>query len=221
MRVLITAGPTREFFDPVRFLSNPSSGKMGYALAEEAARRGHSVTLISGPSSLIPKFKGRTSRVIRVVTAEEMYRAVIKHSPKANLIIMAAAVSDYRPVRYSAKKMKKKGRTQSILLAPTKDILKELGRRKKKGQILVGFAAETDRLIQNASKKLREKNLDMIVANYVGRRVGGFESEKNRAILLFRHGRKMRFSLTSKIRLAQALLPAFLTGAVDSAGSST
>ena len=206
LRILVTAGPTREYFDPVRFLSNPSSGKMGYALAEEASRRGHVVTLVSGPSSLTPKFKGPKSRLIRVVSAEEMYRAVIKQAPKADLIIMAAAVSDYRPAKYFSKKVKKKGKGMCITLVPTKDILKELGRRKKPGQILVGFAAETDHLVQNAQKKLREKNLDFIVANYVGEKTGGFESEKNRATILTRNGKTLALPLLPKTSLACRIL---------------
>lgn len=198
LRVLITAGPTREFFDPVRFLSNPSSGKMGYALAEAALKRGAKVTLVTGPVSLKPP----ACRVIRVVSAEEMRRATLKEARNADLILMTAAVSDYRPASYSKRKMKKSAKPQTLKLVRTKDILKELGRRKKAGQTLVGFAAETHALAAYARKKLKEKNLDAIVANLVGRPGAGFGSDTNRACLIDASGRTTEFPRMPKTTMA-------------------
>jgi phosphopantothenoylcysteine decarboxylase/phosphopantothenate--cysteine ligase len=202
LKILVTAGPTREYFDPVRFLSNPSSGKMGYAIAEEATRKGAKVTLVSGPSPLTPH---PSLKFIRVVTADQMYRAVMREAPRADIIIMAAAVSDYRPATYSRRKLKKKGKRLIVSLKPTRDILKELGRRKKRGQILVGFAAETDRLVQNALKKLREKHLDLIVANRVGSENQGFESDANRVLLLSSTGKRKQLPLLPKQKIASPL----------------
>lgn len=202
LRVLITAGPTREFFDPVRFLSNPSSGKMGYAIVQEMVRRGAHVTLVTGPVSL----KTPPCRVIRVVSAEEMYRATIKEARRVNLIIMCAAVSDYRPASSAPKKLKKSAKPLRVRLVRTRDILKELGRRKKRGQILVGFAAETGHLIHHALKKLRDKNLDVIVANRVGISHGGFESDKNAALLISASGRKKSIPPTTKKKMAKEIL---------------
>lgn len=203
LKILVTAGPTREHFDPVRFLSNPSSGKMGHAIAEAALQKGARVTLISGPTSLSPP---KVSKFIRVTSAEEMYRAVMKEAPQSDIIIMTAAVSDYRPATYSRRKIKKKGRRSTLSLLPTRDILKELGRRKKPGQILVGFAAETDHLTQNALKKLKGKNLDLIVANRVGLKKIGFESDVNRILILSSQGQRMHLPLMSKSRAASILL---------------
>lgn len=203
LKILVTAGPTREYFDPVRFLSNPSSGKMGYALAQVASQKGARVTLISGPTSLPPP---KISKFVRVTSAEEMRRAVRKETSSSDLVIMAAAVSDYRPQSVSSKKIKKKAKKLRITLLPTRDILKELGKRKRRGQILVGFAAETDHLLRNALKKMREKNLDFIVANRIGPRNVGFESDKNRAVIFSAKGGKTVLSLMPKKRLADKIL---------------
>ncbi|HSA58408.1 MAG TPA: bifunctional phosphopantothenoylcysteine decarboxylase/phosphopantothenate--cysteine ligase CoaBC [bacterium] len=202
LRVLVTAGPTREFFDPVRFLSNPSSGKMGYALAEEARLRGATVTLVTGPVSIAPP----PVKVVAVTSAEEMYRAVLKEARRAALILMCAAVSDYRPASFSKKKLKKTGKPLSLTLVRTKDILAELGRRKKPGQILVGFAAETHRVEAYARNKLREKNLDAIVANRVGRPGAGFEGERNEALLLSAAGGALHLKSMSKKAMARKIL---------------
>jgi len=205
LKILITAGPTREFIDPVRFLSNPSSGKMGYALAEEALKRGHRVVLISGPTSLIPPPLPST-QLIRVTTAQEMYHTVMKEARRASIIIMTAAVSDYRPIGYSQKKIKKGKKKIHLTLTPTRDILKELGQKKRVGQILVGFAAETDHLVPNAMKKLRQKNLDLIVANHVGPRTkGGFENDKNQAILLSSLGKRKKLPTMTKKKMASEI----------------
>lgn len=206
LKILVTAGPTREFFDPVRFLSNPSSGKMGYALAEAAALLGAQVTLISGPVSLKPSDRLKKSTIISVVSAEDMYRAVIKIAAKMDIIIMAAAVSDYRSVTYSSKKMKKSGKSVTLKMEPTKDILKELGRRKKAGQILVGFAAETNHVAENALKKLQAKNLDFIVANHVGTEKSGFEIDTNEAILFASNNHHLALPSMSKEKMALKIL---------------
>ncbi len=207
LRILVTAGPTREYFDPVRFLSNPSSGKMGYAIAEEAAQRGAKVTLISGPTSLGSRLAARSGlvRLISIVSADDMYRAVMKEAPKADVVIMAAAVSDWRPAGFSPKKQKKGGRLHVALL-PTRDILKELGRRKRPGQVLVGFAAETSTLEKNARLKLRAKNLDWIAANRIGVKDQGFESDRNAVLLIPRRGRPEKIVLASKRSVASRLL---------------
>lgn len=216
LKILVTAGPTREYFDPVRLLSNPSSGRMGYTIAEEAARRGARVTLISGPvtspSPLLSKEGGkREVRIIPVVSADDMFRAVMKQAPQADIILMAAAVSDYRPSHYAPQKLKKGKGALRITLVPNPDILKELGRRKRPGQILVGFAAETDHLEENARKKLRAKNLDLIIANRVGLSGSGFESKSNRAVLISAQGTVRRLPLMSKKKMAGLILDV-LTG---------
>ena len=160
-RLLVTAGPTREPIDPVRFVSNRSSGKMGYELAKEGRRRGAEVVLITGPTHLKPPY-GITT--VRVSTAEEMYGAVMSYFPQSTILVMAAAVADYRPKTVYTEKVKKKDSSLSLELERTVDILKELG-RSKGGKLLVGFALETENLLENAKKKLGEKNLDLIVAN--------------------------------------------------------
>jgi len=161
MRLLVTAGPTREYIDTVRFISNASSGKMGYALARAALKAGCSVTLITGPTSLRPPAE---ARVINIETAVEMSEAVKKHFKSCDCLIMAAAVADYSPVRTSKTKIKKTNQPLTIKLKPTTDILKWAGKNKKH-QFLVGFALEDKNIRPNAEKKLREKNLDMIIAN--------------------------------------------------------
>ena len=160
-KVLVTAGPTREAIDPVRFISNPSSGKMGYAIAKAAKRRGAEVVLVSGPSYLSPP---RGITFVKTITAEEMAEATMRHYPQSTIVIMAAAVSDYRPKISHRRKVKKEETRLNIELERTQDILKELGNRKR-GQFLVGFALETEDMLTNARKKLKEKKLDLIVAN--------------------------------------------------------
>ena len=166
IRMLISAGPTREAIDPVRFLSNRSSGKMGYALAQAAIDRGADVTLVSGPVSIAPPDKAST---VGVTTADEMYDAMTARADDADIIVMAAAVADYRPDVAAAQKIKKSG-DMTLKLVRTRDILKQLGTQKKEGQLLVGFAAETHDFELNAENKLSSKNLDMIALNDVSRR---------------------------------------------------
>ncbi len=201
-RVLVTAGPTREPVDPVRFMSNPSSGKMGFALACAARRRGAKVLLITGPTVLRDP-PGVT--VIRVRTAQEMFDAVTANADDKTMIMKAAAVSDWRPVSVSQHKLKKGSTGKQLSLEKTRDILKALG-EKKKGWILVGFAAETDDLQQNAKAKLAEKNLDLIVANLVGQPGSGFGSETNQVSLFYRDGRTEDIGPMDKGALADILL---------------
>jgi phosphopantothenoylcysteine decarboxylase/phosphopantothenate--cysteine ligase len=204
--VLVTAGPTREPIDAVRFISNPSTGRMGYALAAAARDRGASVTLISGPTHLVPP-QGVTP--ISVTTAEDMDRVVQEHAGRCAIVIMAAAVSDFRPTEAVDRKIKKDDAAQSIPLTRTRDILQGLGSNKA-GRILVGFAAETDDLVTNAGEKLRRKNLDLIVANDVGRRDSGFASETNAAVLVDRTGKVMELPLMPKAELASRIIDAIV-----------
>ncbi len=192
LHFLITAGPTREFLDPIRYLSNRSSGKMGFALARAAARRGR-VTLVSGPVALKPP-AGIT--FVPVTTATEMAREVFRRYRQADIVIMAAAVCDFRPKTPATRKIKKQNFTGKLALAPTMDILAELGKRKRR-QILVGFAAETDNLERNAKEKWRRKKLDLIVANYTR----AFESDTNRVVIVGR-GACEKLPEMSKARLA-------------------
>lgn len=199
--VLVTAGPTQEPLDPVRFISNRSSGKMGYALAQAARERGARVILISGPTSLSPP---GDVEVIRVQTAEEMREAVLKHLPEATIVVKAAAVADFRPASPRLSKIKK-GRAFALELIPTSDILEEVGRRKE-GRILVGFAAETEDLLEHAREKLVEKNLDLIVANNVTEEGAGFNSETNRVKILDREGGVEESPLLPKKDVAHRVL---------------
>jgi phosphopantothenoylcysteine synthetase/decarboxylase len=162
MRILITAGGTREYIDPVRFISNASSGRMGYALARAALKAGHKVTLVTAPTAQRPPSE---AKVIEVETAVQMFEAVKKHFEKCDCLIMAAAVADYTPVRPAKTKIKKTGKPLTIKLKPTTDILKWVGKHKKKNQIVVGFALEDKAVRGRAEKKLKEKSLDMIIAN--------------------------------------------------------
>jgi phosphopantothenoylcysteine decarboxylase/phosphopantothenate--cysteine ligase len=201
-RLLITAGPNREPLDPVRYISNRSSGKMGYALARAGLRRGAEVTLISGPTELEPP---SGARLVRVTTAEEMRHAVLDEFPRCTSVIMAAAVTDYRPVNRANKKIKRGKGPIELRLEPNPDILKELGARKD-GKMLVGFAAETEELIANAEKKLTDKNLDVVVANNVTEAGGGFDVDTNVATILDRRGGRRALPLMSKDELADEIL---------------
>jgi phosphopantothenoylcysteine decarboxylase/phosphopantothenate--cysteine ligase len=200
--ILITAGPTREDLDPVRFLTNRSSGKMGYALADAAARRGAHVILVSGPTELHPP---DSADWIPVRTAEEMRRAVLEHSPQANVIIMAAAVADYRPAAASATKIRRAGDRLTLELEPTPDILAELSRAAG-DRILIGFAAETDRVAENARAKLARKGAHMIVANDVTQEGAGFDTETNIVTLIFRDGREIPLPKLTKLQVANRIL---------------
>ena len=202
VRVLVTAGPTREPIDAVRFLSNRSSGRMGYALAEAAASRGAQVTLISGPTALFPP-AGVTR--VAVETAEEMADAVRAHFEAADLVIKAAAVSDFRATAPADGKVKKASAPRSLELERTPDILQELGQRKGR-RILVGFAAETDDLLEEARRKLKAKNLDLIVANQVGVDGAGFDSLTNEVSILGQGGEVESLPRMTKRQVADAIL---------------
>lgn len=180
-KVLVTAGPTREPIDAVRFISNPSSGKMGYALARAAVYAGADVTLISGPTNLDPVNGAQT---LSINTAEELARSTFQHAPNADIIIMCAAVSDFAPQTADVQKIHKTDAELTLTLHPTTDILLHLGKTKKSGQYLCGFCMETDNLIQRAQQKLQQKNLNMIVANTIGAHNTGFMANTNRVDVL-------------------------------------
>jgi phosphopantothenoylcysteine decarboxylase/phosphopantothenate--cysteine ligase len=205
--IMITAGPTREEIDPVRFISNHSSGKMGYALAKAAQRRGARVILVSGPVSLPAPFG---VELVRVESARDMQTAVMGQVGQCTVIIKAAAVADYRPVERSGEKIKKQAPELSLQLVKTPDILAGLGALEKR-PLLVGFAAETRNLEEFAAKKLKEKNADILVANDVSQPDAGFNVDTNRARLLFRNGRVLEYPLMSKDALAGIILDAVAT----------
>jgi len=206
VRFLITAGPTREPIDPVRYISNRSSGKMGYAIAEAALAEGHHVTLISGPVSVEAP---RDASLISVSTSDEMFEAVHQHADQCNICVLCAAVADYKPAAISPTKIKKRGEKFSLELVPVRDILDSLGHKQDRKFVLVGFAAETDHVEQNAAKKLRAKNCDIMVANDVSGRDSGMESDVNEVIILFRNGERKKISRAPKTIIARELVKIF------------
>lgn len=206
MKVLVTAGPTREALDPVRFLTNHSSGKMGYAIAKAAAKRGADVTLVSGKVDLP---KPAYINVVDIISAQDMYDAVIANSESADIIIKAAAVADYRPATVADNKIKKSDDDLSIPLERTKDILKTLGENKKDGQFLCGFSMETENMIENSKAKLIKKGLDMIAANNVKVEGAGFGTDTNILTLITKDDQK-ELPIMSKDEAADALLDAIL-----------
>ena len=207
MRFLITAGPTREPIDPVRYISNRSSGKMGYAIAEAALAEAHEIILISGPVNLEPP---GNAKVISVSTSDEMFEAVHRHADECDICVLCAAVADYKPANISSTKIKKRDEKFSLELIPTRDILDSLGHRQHRQFILVGFAAETNHVEENAAKKLREKNCDIIVANDVSGANSGMESDTNEVTILFRNDEKERVSRGPKKIIARELMKIFL-----------
>ncbi|MGH9454922.1 MAG: bifunctional phosphopantothenoylcysteine decarboxylase/phosphopantothenate--cysteine ligase CoaBC [Terriglobia bacterium] len=200
---LVTAGPTEEPIDPVRYLSNRSSGKMGYAVADAARRRGARVILVSGPVALESSCG---VEVEKIRTTSEMAEAVLRHLPEATAVIMAAAVSDYQPAEVRTGKIKKHDGTFSLSLKHTRDILSEISARRKPGQIIIGFAAETTNLVEYATQKLRAKNLDLMVANDVTQEGAGFEVDTNIVTLVFPDGRTQPLERMSKIEVAHHVL---------------
>ena len=207
-KLLISAGPTQEAIDPVRYISNRSSGKMGYALAEAARARGADVVLVSGPTSL-PAPAG--IECCAVTTAEEMRKAIMNRLAWSDTVIMAAAVADFRPARPSAQKIKKRqGPVTQLQLEPTDDILRELGERRS-SQLLVGFAAETEDLLAHAREKLHAKGVDLLVANDVTAAGSGFGSDTNRVVLLSPNGAPEELPLLSKRNVADRILDRMLT----------
>jgi phosphopantothenoylcysteine decarboxylase/phosphopantothenate--cysteine ligase len=206
VRFLITAGPTREPIDPVRYISNRSSGKMAYAIAEAALAESHDVTLIAGPVSLVAP---RDAQLICVVTSDEMFEAVHQHAVQCDICVLCAAVADYKPANVSPTKLKKQREKFSLELIPTRDILDSLGHRQGRQFVLVGFAAETDHVEENAARKLREKNCDIIVANDISRANSGMESDVNEVTILFRNGHKEKISRAPKKIIARELAKIF------------
>ena len=200
-RVLITAGPTIEDLDPVRFISNRSSGKMGYALAAEAQSRGAQVVLISGPTQLVPP---DGVDLVPVRSASEMAQAVFHHFPRTDVVVMAAAVSDFTPSKVSSEKIKKRDAEPILHLEQTADILKELGEQKE-WQFVVGFAAESGAVSENARQKLQEKGLDLIVGNDISQEDQGFESDFNQIVVIDREGKEEEFPPLPKTDVARIL----------------
>jgi phosphopantothenoylcysteine decarboxylase / phosphopantothenate---cysteine ligase len=207
-KALVSAGPTYEAIDPVRFIGNHSSGKMGYAIADELANRGAEVILVTGPVSIQPKNK--KIKVLSVTNAEEMHTTCISHSASYNIAVMAAAVADYTPIVVSDQKIKKKDGELTISLKKTKDILGSLGKVKTGGQLLVGFALETENEKANAQKKLDEKNADLIVLNSLNDEGAGFSHDTNKVTLFFKNGQEIQIELKSKLALAKDIVDAII-----------
>jgi phosphopantothenoylcysteine decarboxylase/phosphopantothenate--cysteine ligase len=205
VRFLVTAGPTREPIDPVRYLSNRSSGKMGYAIAEAAIEAGHDVVLISGPVDVDPP---RGAELVSVSTSDQMFDAVHEHLHGCDVLVMCAAVADYKPKQVSKTKIKKRDATLSLELVPTRDILASLPKQDRQ-YVVVGFAAETENIEANARKKLQEKNCDVVVANDVSRADSGMESDQNEVTILFRDGEIKRKSRAPKKVVARVLIKIF------------
>jgi phosphopantothenoylcysteine decarboxylase/phosphopantothenate--cysteine ligase len=203
-RVLVTAGPTHENIDPVRFIGNHSSGKMGFAIAEAFADQGAYVLLLTGPVSLDTQNEGIEVR--RVTTAAEMFEACSEIMEQMDIAVFNAAVSDYTPAETSAKKVKRGDGDWTIRLEPTRDIAAEMGRRKSKGQLLVGFALETDKEEENAFSKLKKKNLDLIVLNSMQDEGAGFGTDTNRVSMIDGSGKVEKFDLKPKDQVASDLV---------------
>ncbi len=204
LNVLITAGPTQEPIDPVRYIGNRSSGKMGYAIAEEFANRGANVTLISGPVNLI--LEHPMVRIIAVSTAEQMYIAAREEFPKNKISVFAAAVADFSPENPYKDKLKKGEQNLILKLRPTKDIAATLGMLKTKEQILVGFALETCNEVENASNKLRNKNLDIIVLNSLRDEGAGFQTDTNKISIIDKYNNIDNFELKPKTEVARDII---------------
>jgi phosphopantothenoylcysteine decarboxylase/phosphopantothenate--cysteine ligase len=204
-QVLVTAGPTYEAIDPVRFIGNNSSGLMGFSMAEEFAKRGAAVTLITGPVAL--NLKHPSIRRIDITSSDEMHKACMAVRDSSEIIVMAAAVADYKPVSQATSKIKKSGLNLDLKLEPTLDILKALAERKKPGQIIVGFALETDHEEENARKKLESKNLDLIVLNSLNDKGAGFKTPTNKVSILFNNSsRIVHIPLKSKQEIAKDII---------------
>ncbi len=198
--VLITAGPTYEAIDPVRFIGNRSSGKMGVAIAENFAERGAAVTLVLGPSKLAPQHPG--IKTLRVESAQEMHEAAVQHFENADITVLSAAVADYRPAHIAQQKIKKQGDGMTIELQKTPDIAASLGKMKRNGQFIVGFALETNDELQNASEKMVKKNFDLIVLNSLQDAGAGFNFDTNKITILHRGNKRTDFELKSKAEVA-------------------
>jgi phosphopantothenoylcysteine decarboxylase / phosphopantothenate---cysteine ligase len=212
LRVLISAGGTREYLDPVRFISNPSTGKMGIALARAALHRGAEVTLVHAPMADLPQ----GVRLVPVESAAEMQQSMVAHFSEANWIIMAAAVADVRPAIYSATKLPKRSLPTQLDLAPVPDIVAELSNSRQPHQKLIGFAAQTGDILAPALDKLKRKGLDAIVANPIDQPDSGFGSDRNQAIFLDRQGRQMAIAPCSKLEMAHCLFDFLRIDSVES-----
>lgn len=209
MKLMVTAGPTREFLDPVRFLSNRSTGKMGYAIAAAALSRGHAVQLVSGPVSLPPP---PGVSLVRVTSAADMLEAVLTRLDDCDALVMCAAVADWRPKKISAQKLKKDVMSGTLELERTADILQAVRERRRPAQTIVGFAAETENVLTSAAAKCSAKGLDLVVANDVSRSDAGFETDTNAVSFVTESGVET-LPLMSKIEVAQRLV-AWLEAAV-------
>jgi phosphopantothenoylcysteine decarboxylase/phosphopantothenate--cysteine ligase len=207
-KVMITAGPTYEALDPVRFIGNYSTGKMGFALAEEFANQGADVSLICGPTTLITANKSINR--IDITSAEELYTAAIKEFQTADVSILSAAVADFKPDTIAKQKIKKTDAASTISLVPTKDTLLELGKIKKKNQLLVGFALETENEIENAKKKIKNKNLDLIVLNSLNDKGAGFKGDTNKVTIIDKYNNLKEFQLKTKQEVAKDILKTIL-----------
>jgi len=210
VKFLVTAGPTREPIDPVRYVSNRSSGKMGYAIAEAALDAGHDVILISGQVSLQPP---RGAKLVSVSTSDEMFDAVHRDARKCDICVLCAAVADYKPASVSPTKIKKGSENVSLELIPTRDILDSLGHWHDRRFLLVGFAAETNDLEKNAARKLREKNCDIMIANDVSSAKSGMESDINEVTILFKNAERQKISRAPKNFIARELVKIFRNSA--------
>ena len=199
MRILVTAGPTREFIDPVRYITNRSTGTLGYAIAAAAVRRGHDVTLVSGPVELTAP---AGAKLVRVVSTADLAREVLARADNADAVVMTAAVADYTPQTPSARKIKKTGLPITLTLAPTTDVLAEIGRRRRPDQRIMGFALETDRGLDEAKRKLAAKNCDFIVLNGPA----NFGDVRVNVTVLARDGRQVELADMDKGELAERLL---------------
>ena len=208
--VLITAGPTYEAIDPVRFIGNRSSGKMGVAIAEQFAERGAAVTLVLGPSKLKPQHP--SIKAVRVESAKEMYEAAVQHFENADIAVLSAAVADYRPTHIAEQKIKKQGDGMTIELQKTPDIAASLGKMKRNGQFIVGFALETNDELHNASEKLVKKNFDFIVLNSLQDAGAGFNFDTNKITILHRNNKRMDFELKTKAEVAEDIVNEVLDG---------
>lgn len=202
-KILVTAGPTYEPIDPVRFIGNRSTGKMGIAVADAFAAAGADVILVLGPTHLMPLHP--QVKVMRVESGDEMYEACMKEFPEVDVVVKAAAVADYKPAFVAPQKMKKTGEKLTLELIKTRDILAELGKQKTK-QFLVGFALETENLLENAKDKLLRKNLDLIVANLSSKNGEGFGFDTNKVIMIDRNNNLFNFELKHKEEVAQDIL---------------
>lgn len=203
-KVLVTAGPTYEAIDPVRFIGNHSSGKMGFAIAEEFAAQGAAVTLVCGPNSL--SIKHPNIQRIDVISAEELYTASVKAFKTAHISVLSAAVADYKPAKVAGQKIKKADGSRHIELVPTKDTLQELGKLKKKNQLLVGFALETENETENAKAKIKKKNLDLIVLNSLNDKGAGFKTDTNKITVIDKYNKLAKFELKSKAEVAKDII---------------